>query len=529
MTLNPPSVRGLLASMVSALLVLLLACAARADLPEIQNSGVLRWGGDQEGGGPYIFAHEDDPKKLIGFEVELAAALGRALGVEPKFTQCSWPQLLSILERGDIDLCLNGYEYNEQRAAEYHASIPYYRYELGLYVRTDNTTITGWQSLEAPGPGGKHWKVGVLSGSAAQKLAEERYGANCELRQLDGVTDVMGLVENGQLDATIQDLPIGQFYIDKTKRFTKLRLADKPQAPGFYVIYTRKDEPALGAALDTAIQKLYRSGELREIYERYGVWNAAQEQLPRYWETWGNRAIEVKREVARELRQYLPLFVQAAGVTVLLAVFSMPLAILIGLVLALVRCQGTGTALPDLVPTGIIPAWLIRLPATLYVELIRGTPLVFQLMVVYFVLPYLGISLDAFTAGVVALAINYSAYEAEIFRLGLQAIPRGQLEAAQSLGMSNWLAARRIILPQAVRLVIPATANDFIALFKDTAVCAVISVVELSKQYYIAAQDKVYMRVELAVLASVLYLAMSVPLSWIARWLEVRLTRGSRP
>ena len=87
------------------------------------------------------------------------------------------------------------------------------------------------------------------------------------------------------------------------------------------------------------------------------------------------------------------------------------------------------------------------------------------------------------------MAVNYSAYEAEIYRAGLQAIPRGQMEAALSLGMSRWLALRRVIVPQATRIVIPPVTNDFIALFKDTAVCSVITVVELSKEYYIQARS----------------------------------------
>ncbi len=159
---------------------------------------------------------------------------------------------------------------------------------------------------------------------------------------------------------------------------------------------------------------------------------------------------------------------------------------------------------------------------TLYVEIVRGTPLAFQLFVVYFVLPEFGVTISAFWSGVLALAVNYSAYEAEIMRLGVQSIPVGQMEAALSLGMSRALAVRRIILPQAVRTVIPATANDFIALYKDTAVCSVIAVEELSKQYSVAAKST-GLFLHMAIVASVLYLAMSWPLSLLASWLERRL------
>ena len=107
-------------------------------------------------------------------------------------------------------------------------------------------------------------------------------------------------------------------------------------------------------------------------------------------------------------------------------------------------------------------------------------------------------------------------------RLGIQSIPVGQMEAALSLGMTRPLAVRRIILPQAIRTVIPATANDFIALYKDTAVCSVIAVEELSKQYSVAAKST-GLYLQMAIVASVLYLAMSWPLSLLAAWLERRL------
>jgi polar amino acid transport system substrate-binding protein len=125
------------------------------------------------------------------------------------------------------------------------------------------------------------------------------------------------------------------------------------------------------------------------------------------------------------------------------------------------------------------------------------------------------------------LAINYSAYEAEIYRAGLQAIPKGQMEAALSLGMTRNLALRRIIIPQATRIVIPPVTNDFIALFKDTAVCSVITVVELSKEYYIQARNTGAI-VELGLLSAFLYLAMSYPLSLLAGRLERRLGKELR-
>jgi polar amino acid transport system substrate-binding protein len=186
----------------------------------------------------------------------------------------------------------------------------------------------------------------------------------------------------------------------------------------------------------------------------------------------------------------------------------MPLAMAIGLAVALGRLYGP------------VP---LRRVLSGYVELLRGTPLMLQLYVLFYLL-----RLPPWAAGIVGLAINYSAYEAEIYRAGLQAIPAGQMEAALALGMSRSLALRRVIVPQAVRIVIPPVTNDFIALFKDTSVCSVITLVELTKQYSILANSTGGV-VEFALATAVLYMAMSVPLSWFSRWSERQMdTSGAK-
>jgi len=193
-----------------------------------------------------------------------------------------------------------------------------------------------------------------------------------------------------------------------------------------------------------------------------------------------------------------------------LSFLAMPLAIGLGLLVAVCRLYG--------------PLWLNGL-LTIYVEVLRGTPFLLQLLAIYFMLPEIGISLTPFWAGVVGLAINYSAYEAENYRAGFLAIPPGQMEAALSLGMSTPAALWRIIVPQAVRIVIPPVTNDFIALFKDTSVCSVIAVTELTARYRSLAIANPRLVVELALMTALLYLLMSYPLSLVARRLERRFSK----
>jgi polar amino acid transport system substrate-binding protein len=518
--------RGFTARAVVFLPGILLAAAdgpAFAEEPAA-SLPVLCWGGDQEGGGPYIFSRDDDPAKIIGFEVDLAAALGREMARHTQFVQCDWDEMLLVLSRGNVDLVLNGYEYTDERGSRYLASLPYFIYELGLCSKKENSPVTSWESLRAPSADGRALRVGVLEGSSADRYVSERYGATCRVVRYKGITETLFLVESGQLDATVQDLPVLHFYIEHLKRYPQLELVDRPAAPGYYVIYARPEDDKLIAAVNDSLRKLWKKGELKEIYERYGIWSATQDGLPEVWQDWDSGLRNITQNKWLVLAGQLPLLVKAAGVTVALSLISMPLAILIGLAVALVRSWGTA-AVGGAGTNGSLAGRLVRMPFTVYVEIIRGTPLAFQLFVVYFILPEVGLKIDEFWSGVLALAVNYSAYEAEIFRLGLQAIPRGQMEAALSLGMHRFLAVRRIILPQAVRLVIPATANDFIALFKDTAVCSVIAVEELSKQYSMGAKST-GLFLEMAALTSVLYLLMSYPLSLLSRWLEVKLKGG---
>ncbi len=164
--------------------------------------------------------------------------------------------------------------------------------------------------------------------------------------------------------------------------------------------------------------------------------------------------------------------------------------------------------------------WLVKA----YIEAIRGTPLLLQLVYIYYVLPEVGIRLNSFTAGVVALTLNYSAYISEVYRGGIQAISRGQHDAAAALGMTGALAMRRIILPQAIRLVIPSLGNYFISLFKDTALCSVVSIQEvLFTAQILAAQNFQYFT--LYTVVGIMYFAVSFPAARLVGYLE-RVTRA---
>jgi polar amino acid transport system substrate-binding protein len=516
---RPPLTRTLI--VMGAIAATALAHPVRGDtLETIRERGTLIWGADAEGGGPFVFPREDDPTAYTGFEYELAQLLAGKLGVTAEFAQGQWDKLPDLAKRGDIDIVLNGYEWTPTWAEGYGTTLPYYVYQLQMLVRTDDPRFRTLDDLKSQK--GEKPKVAVLGGSAAERYVRREFGDAVEIARYDGSTDAMRSVEidiDG-VDATLQDLPVATFY---RERFPGLRALDGPVDTGFYVILTRAEDESLVRALNAAILAVYEDGSFPQVLEKYGMWNEVQRQRglitgpdgdfrpdPEPPKPAGQPA--PKSGWWDDVKSRTPLLFQAAGTTVLLAICAMPLAVAAGIMIAVGRLYG--------------PLWL-RPILGWYVEIIRGTPLVLQLYVIFFLLPELGLSLPKLVAGVLGLALNYSAYEAEIYRAGLQAIPKGQMEAALSLGMSRGMALRKIIVPQAFRLVIPPVMNDFIALFKDTAVCSVITIIELSKEYYIHAQSTNRI-VELGLVTALLYLAMSYPLSILVARIERRLAEGRK-
>ena len=187
------------------------------------------------------------------------------------------------------------------------------------------------------------------------------------------------------------------------------------------------------------------------------------------------------------------------------------------------------------VPAGLFVALLrlsgfapLRALATTYVELVRGTPLLMQIYVIYFVLPAVGISLPAFVAGVAALSLNAAAYISEIFRAGIESIDSGQMEAARALGMDYRGAMRHVILPQTLRRVLPPLTNESVALLKDSSLVSVVALSELMRNgKEIATNTGSPTTIYLAVAA--LYLVMTLPLTFLVRRLEDKWQPISRP
>lgn len=359
------------------------ACAA--DTPVVRPGGTLVYGADEEGGAPYIYVDGASGRR-VGFEAELMERVGRELKLRPEFRQAQWEYLLNVLGRGEVDVVINGYELTEARARDYLPTRPYYVYQLQLMARADGR-VRSWADFSMPRPGGGPWKVGVLGMSAADDYVARFQGANLRPYVFDSATGAMTAVRNGQIDATLQDLPAARFYRHQPEFRDTLTLAGPPDGCGYYVMYVRKEDVALRDAINDVLGRLIDSGAMRDLCARYDIANDAQDvlkgpvrpDLAMTSDTHATRGPDLDL-----IRRFGLDLVLAAGVTALLSVTSMPLAIAIGLLVAIGRVYGPRP---------------LALVLRAYVELIRGTPLIIQLFTLFYVLPEFGITLTPWAAG----------------------------------------------------------------------------------------------------------------------------------
>lgn len=477
----------------------LLSCHGRpapgGGLARVREAGVLRWGGDVQGGEPYVYEDAARGGQLSGFEVALARALARELGVRAQFVQNDWSALVPSLERGTFDVALNGVEVTPQRVGRVRYTRPYYIFAARLMARRDDPRI----QPSIPSLRGR--RVGTLANSYSYELLR----GVATVVPYEGVEEPYIDLAQGRTDAVLLDDIIAARYGEPRP---ELRVVGDV-ADGFYSIAVRPAEADLQQALDRALARITASGELERILRGGNIWNDRQRRLLAWTDDDQRRMLGTAAAGQRFGRVHVALFARGALVTLVLSALAMCVAVALGLTLAVARLYG--------------PTALSRL-AGAYVELYRGTPVLLQLYVLYYGLAPV-VRIDALTAAVLGLGMNYAAYEAEVYRAGIQAVPRGQLEAALSLGMTLPLALRRVVLPQAFRLALPSVTNDFIALLKDSSLVSVITVVELTKQMTITAVDVRGWALPGA-LCALMYFLMSYPLSLLAQRLEARMARS---
>lgn len=478
--------------------------------PAADKPAVLRWAADPDSNAPYTFYGSDN--KLTGFEYEIIEAVARKMGRTPQFVQNDWDGLIPGLGRGLYDCVICGIEITADKAGEVLFSNPYYVTFEQLVVRQGTPPISSLAQLS-----GK--EIGTLGQTAALTMLEKTPGVIA--KTYDQEVNAYADVANNRLFGVLLDYPIAKYYASPNPN---LQFSGPPFGQVVYGIVIKNGNTELQREINVALQQVIESGEMRDILSRWGLWTETvagafgQPADPSVPDTSYKAFVaehSAPASLGTRLSRYLsywPLLLQAAIVTLEVSLAGMILAIGLGFTLAIMRVFG---------PTPL--KWL----ATLYIEIIRGTPLLIQLLIIFYGLPNIGIKLSPMIAGILGLGLNYAAYEAENYRAGLLAIPKGQMEAARALGMTHFQGLRFVVIPQSFRLVLPPVTNDFISLLKDSSLVSMVTLVDLTGAYNrIATQSFDYFGTGLLVAA--IYLIIGLPFVRLARYTEESLAVDQR-
>ena len=470
----------------------------------------LRWGGDAEGGAPFVEADPAAPSRVVGFEVDIAQMLAEGLGRTPRFVQTGFTTIDASTARGDFDIGLSGIEDSYARRTRLAVTVPYYRFQERLTVRAaDAARYRTLADLRGR-------RVATLASTLAFDLltaAEKEHGI-IVVPYEDDVHPYSDLAI-GRVEAVLLDEVLAERGV---RRHPGLTNQATSMGVGYYVGILAPENVALRNQIDAILKEAMRDGRLEAIFRRWKMWNDDQRDLYARVtaDESGGVAVQGRSEgtgptegAAAQLSvwdaavRYFPSLLTAAVITLVLSVLSMVLAIAVGALIASGRVYGPAPV------KAVLTGW---------VELIRGTPLLLQLFVIYYGLATV-VQLPAFLAALIGLGLNYGAYESEIYRSALESVPQGQLDAARTLGLSDRQTLLLIRGPQALRLALAPMTNDFVALLKDSSLVSLITVVELTKQTTIFASNIGTWFVP-GLLCAALYLVLSLPVSHLARRLE---------
>ena len=481
--------RGLLALMVlAALLSAACGSAAKDTKDPVKSAGVLRVG--TEGVYAPFSYHDEANGQLVGYDVDIARAVGEKLGVDVEFVETPWDSMFAALESDRFDIVANQVTINPERQQKYDLSDPYAVGEGVIVTRADDASITSLADLE-----GK-----VAAENATSNWAQLAKDNGARVESVEGFAQAIKLLNQGRVDFVVNDSIAVYQYLAETGDKT-VKIAAQTGAKSEQGFAARKDSGYL-PELNAALKQLGEDGTLASISQKYlkaNVSGAPEQQQP----------AQPRSAWTLIADNLWPLAKAAITVTIPLTIISFVIGLAIALGVALARLS------KNVVVAGV---------ARFYISLIRGTPLLVQLFIVFFALPEFGIRIDPFPAAVIAFSLNVGGYAAEIIRSSIQSIPKGQWEAAETIGYHYAGALRRIILPQATRVAVPPLSNTLISLVKDTSLASTILVTELFR----TAQNVAAPTFEFFALygtAAVYYWVICLVLSFGQSRLERRLER----
>jgi His/Glu/Gln/Arg/opine family amino acid ABC transporter permease subunit len=470
------------------------AAASTTQLSQADDRPLVRVG--TEGVYPPFSFHDAKTNKLTGYDIEVIKAVAKKAGWRLEFVETTFDAIFTALEAKRIDVIANQVTRNPERDAKYGLGTTY-TFSRGVIVVKKGTK--GIKTL-------KNIKGKTAAESITTSWADVARKAGAKIQAVEGFSQAAALVVEGRADLLINDNIAVLDYLNTTGKDDIEIVGNAGDDVSEQVLAFRKGDPRLEES-NKALAELKADGTLAKISEKYFKTDVSVENSEDAVDVSGGRAVRSDIQVVKDAAW--PMFKKLLAATIPITIISFAIGLVLAVAAALGRISG------NRIFSGIARA---------YVSIIRGTPLLVQLFIVFFGLPEIGIKLSPWTSAIIALSLNVGGYAAEVVRSAILSVPKGQFEAASTIGMGYWQTFRRIIFPQAARTAVPPLSNTLISLLKDTSLLAIVTVTELTREaQFAAANSSAYL--PLYALAALYYWVVCVGLSSVQGRLETRLNR----
>ena len=464
---------------------------------------------------PFNWTQDDDKNGAVkiegtnqyanGYDVQIAKQVAKALGKKPLVVKTSWNGLIPALTSGKLDMIIAGMSPTAERKKEIAFSNSYYTSEPVVLVNKDGAYANAKTLKDFKGA-----KITSQQGVYLYNLISQLTGAKQETAMGD-FAQMRQALESGVIDGYISERPEALTAESANSKFKMIQFKkgfEVNEEDATIAIGMRKNDNRL-EQVNAAITKI-----------------SAKDQVALMDKMIQNQPVETDTskdkttffgQVTKILKDNWPQFLRGAGLTLLISITGTIAGLIIGLLIGVYRTAPTAKN-KALALLQTLFGWFLNV----YIEIFRGTPMIVQSMVIYYgTAQAFGVSIDRTIAAIFIVSINTGAYMSEIVRGGIFAVDKGQFEAATALGMTHNQTMRKVVLPQVVRNILPATGNEFVINIKDTSVLNVISVVEL---YFsgntIATQT--YQYFQTFTIIAVIYFVLTFTVTRILRYVERR-------
>lgn len=448
---------------------------------------------------PYEFYEtKGGQRKIVGFDIDIANYLQKELGFKLNITQSDFNGLIPALQANRADFVMAGMTPTPERRKSVDFSIIYYE-ARDTIVASKSSNLTKPEDLS-----GK--TVGVQLGTIQEQNAKQisQKVANIKLKQLNKVPEIIQEIKAGRIDAAIVEDAVALGFVQANPDLEFNVIPSLEDASGSAIAFPKGSQ--LVEPFNNVLRKMKNNGELERLSKK---WFSATpiESIP----TSSSEETTGLNLDFRRIIPEIPFILKGIPLTLSFTLSSVFLGLFWGTALSFFKISGIK-----------ILGWF----ANVYTSIFRGTPLLLQLSLVYFATPQLtGYDISAFQAGVFTFTLNSGAYMSETIRGGIQAVDKGQFEAAMSMGVSYPMMMWDIILPQALKNILPALVNETIGLLKDSSLVATIGVVEILRSAQIVGANK-YIYFEPLLFAGLIYYVLVMGLSFAASNLERKLRRS---